>query len=90
MQDSDASVRQGWVRVFALALGCYALGGGVTSFSGWALDVPRLTDWEGNGISIEPNATLCVLLSGFALILLAHGRRAPAAGCAAFVAAIAA
>jgi len=89
MQDSDASVRQGWVRVFALALGCYALGGGVTSFSGWALDV-RASRIGRATASRSSRTQRFAYYSVGSLILLAHGRRAPAAGCAAFVAAIAA
>ena len=45
---------------------------------GWAFDLPVLTDWDRNGISIQPNATLCVTFSGLALLSLAACR--PAAG----------
>jgi signal transduction histidine kinase/ActR/RegA family two-component response regulator len=67
-------------RVFALrGLAGYALIGGLLSLLGWAFDIPRLTDWDHDGISIQPNAALAVLLSGAALLCLAVGRRRLAA-----------
>jgi PAS domain S-box-containing protein len=59
----------------AIALALYAFAGGLTSFLGWMLDFPRLTDWEGNGISIQPNTTIAATLAGVAVLLLASGRR---------------
>jgi signal transduction histidine kinase len=47
---------------------------GLVSFLGWALNIDRLTDWEGNGISIQPNNTVCMMLGGAAVIFLASGR----------------
>ena len=43
----------------ALALSLYTALGGLTSFIGWAADLPRLADWDNNGISIQPNARDC-------------------------------
>lgn len=54
--------------------GLYAGAGGVISLAGWVLDVPRLTDWDADGISIQPNAALCVIISAIALLALAAGR----------------
>src|SRR5436190_5419922 len=51
-----------------LLLGIYVLLGGVTSFTGWAADIPRLTDWDNTGISIQPNATVAVTTAGAALL----------------------
>jgi hypothetical protein len=48
-------------------LGWYAALGGITSLLGWAADLPRLTDWNADGISIQPNATVAVMVSGLAL-----------------------
>jgi hypothetical protein len=53
--------------------------GGVVSFAGWAADLPRLTDWNDGGISIQPNATIAAFTSGVAILLLflagvAYGR----------------
>jgi signal transduction histidine kinase/ActR/RegA family two-component response regulator len=60
-------------------LGFYPLFGGLISFAGWATDLPRLTDWIGDGISIQPNATIAAICSGAAILLLEHGHRRIAA-----------
>ena len=87
MHDRSESVL--WrTRSTSVALAVYALIGGLSSFIGWAADLPRLTDWIGNGISIQPNATVAALSSGLALLLLAFGHRYIAALCGALVAAI--
>jgi PAS domain S-box-containing protein len=69
-RDAPASSRR-----ISPALGSYVFAGGVISFLGWALDLQRLTDWDGNGISIQPNATINTLSTGAALLLLHLGRR---------------
>lgn len=66
-------------RTWATVLGLYALLGGLLSFAGWAADIQRLTDWYNNGISIQPNATVAVMCSGAALLLLGWGYRRTAA-----------
>src|SRR6476646_9510297 len=63
------------LRAIAIALAAYALAGGALSLAGWGLDLPRLTDWIGVGVSIQPNATVAVVAAGAGLILLARGRR---------------
>ena len=55
-------------------LGAYALAGGITSFLGWMLDLRRLTDWNGTGISIQPNSALAVTFAGASLLALNAGR----------------
>src|SRR4029453_14835020 len=65
----------GWAQLASVLFGLYALVGGFISFAGWAADMPRLADWDGNGISIQPNATLAAVLAGTTLILLAFGQR---------------
>ena len=77
-----------WPRRAQAIAGAYALVGGVSSFCGWLFDVRRLTDWYNNGISIQPNATLCVALSGLALLMLYAQRRRAAAVCGGLVALI--
>ncbi|HEX5046388.1 MAG TPA: ATP-binding protein [Gammaproteobacteria bacterium] len=63
-----------------LALGCYTLLGGFTSFLGWVVNVPVLSDWDMDGIAIQPNATVAAMAAGAALIALALRRlRATAA-----------
>ena len=56
-------------------LGTYALAGGLVSLVGWFANIPRLTDWAGNGISIMPNATVCAACAGAALIFLSFSNR---------------
>jgi PAS domain S-box-containing protein len=80
--NTDVASRQHtpWLpRRIALALALYALIGGMCSFLGWMLDIRRLTDWNNSGISIQPNAALCVALSGLSLLLLVSERRRAAA-----------
>ncbi len=54
-----------------LLLGIFATIGGLVSFLAWPLDMPRLADWDGDGITIQPNTALAVVAAGVALILLA-------------------
>jgi signal transduction histidine kinase/CheY-like chemotaxis protein len=65
-----------WPRSVTIALGLYAALGGAISFLGWPLDIPRLTDWGGTGVSIQPNAALLITLAGLGVLLLQwrHGR----------------
>lgn len=60
-----------WVPLCAAA---YAGLGGTATLLGWFLDVPRLTDWNGNGISQMPNNALGVVFCGAALLLLVAGQ----------------
>ncbi|MGQ0766090.1 MAG: hybrid sensor histidine kinase/response regulator [Gemmatimonadota bacterium] len=68
-----------------LLAGLYAAGGGLVSLAGWVFDVQRLTDWYNNGISIQPNATLCATFSGFSLLAFAGGRARVSAACGSVV-----
>jgi len=63
----------------ALAFSLYGLFGGLLSLLGWVLDMPRLADWEGDGISIQPNAAAATIGSSVALLLAVSGRKMPAA-----------
>jgi PAS domain S-box-containing protein len=72
-------------RRIALLAGLYACLGGIASLAGWVLDVPRLADWDNDGICILPNATLCASFSGLGLLALAAGRTRVTAGCGAVV-----
>src|SRR5262245_28627621 len=56
----------------AIAAGLYAVAGGMVTLVGWALDIPRLAQWRGDGIAMFPNPAACAVLSGLALILLAQ------------------
>ncbi len=48
----------------------FAIVAGVSAILGWALEIPRLTDWTHQGISMFTNAAICSLLSGLGIALL--------------------
>src|SRR5690606_26132290 len=54
-------------------LGLLALIGSITCLSGWAFDLPRLTDWLNDNISIQPNTAVLIGLSGVAVVLFHSG-----------------
>ena len=62
-------------RSLSAVLGGSALLAGVISFSGWVFDIPRLTDWFNDHISIQPNAAVLIALAGAAVLLLQFGHR---------------
>jgi PAS domain S-box-containing protein len=64
-----------WPGQVARALGLYALLGGIVSFLAWPLDMQRLADWDGDGLTIQPNAALCAILGGLAVLAYRAGRR---------------
>ena len=66
-------------RKISAGLGAYVLLAGTVSLAGWVLDVPRLVNWVGGGISIQPNAALAAAAMGAALLLLALGHQVWAA-----------
>ena len=70
-------------RPVAVFTGLYALLGGIVSLAGWMLDLRRLTDWADHNISTQPNAALCVIASGVAVLSLAakQPRSAAISGC---------
>ena len=51
-------------------LGWYTVLGGSLSLLGYITGIPRLTDWGGTGISIQPNASVAVLAVGATLLSL--------------------
>jgi signal transduction histidine kinase len=59
----------------AVACGGGAAIGGFVSMLGWILDIPRLFDWEGNGITIKFNAALAVTACGVGIALSAGARK---------------
>jgi signal transduction histidine kinase/ActR/RegA family two-component response regulator len=54
-------------------LGLFAFIAGAICLSGWAFDIPRLTDWLNDGISVQPNTTVLIALAGAAVFLLQCG-----------------
>jgi len=67
---------------------CYAILGGTVSLAGWVIDWPRLSDWDNNGIFIQPNAAVAAVFAGCALWLLQVERRRASFAAAAAVFAI--
>ena len=53
----------------------YAIFASGLTLLGWAIDRPRLTDWTNEGISMFPNAAVCGMFIGGAVILLASSSR---------------
>ena len=68
-----------WPGRAVLLLSAYAFIGGLISCIGWVADVPRLTDWNNEGISIQPNTTIAVMAAGAAVSLLHFSYRRIAA-----------
>jgi signal transduction histidine kinase/CheY-like chemotaxis protein len=69
----DPPRSQATTLVLAVA-GLYAVAAGLASFLGWAFDVPRLADWDDDGIAMQPNTTIAAMAVGAALVQLARGR----------------
>ncbi|MFN0278254.1 MAG: sensor histidine kinase [Pyrinomonadaceae bacterium] len=63
-----------WACRLARVLGLLVFLGGLAGFLGWALDIQSLADWNNEGIAIQPNNTVCMMLGGVAVILIAYGR----------------
>jgi signal transduction histidine kinase/ActR/RegA family two-component response regulator len=62
-------------RLAVIVTGVYAAATAGLSFAGWAGDWRILTDWDNDGISIQPNATVAAAMAGFSLVSLAMGWR---------------
>ncbi len=58
--------------IFVLAVG--AIIGGSLTLLGWGLYIPRFTDWANHGISMFPNAAVCSIACGMAILLLHFSR----------------
>src|SRR5688572_14597288 len=67
---TDLQTTRGPTSAFATALGGYALVGSFVSFLGWPLDIPRLTDWFNDNVSIQPNACVLIMLLAAAIMLV--------------------
>ncbi|HEV7735715.1 MAG TPA: PAS domain S-box protein [Candidatus Binatia bacterium] len=63
---ADAS---SWAHRLVVAAATLAVAGGALTIVGWANDLPRLTDWMNDGISMFPNTALCAVFSGLALLM---------------------
>jgi PAS domain S-box-containing protein len=80
-----------WPRTLAMTVAALVVTGGVVTMVGWIAQVPGLTDWRNDGISMFPNTAICALASGVALWSIAapSRRRALTAAFALLVAVIA-
>ena len=59
----------------AVAAALYAIGAGTLTLLGWALRIPRLTDWTNAGINMKANPSLGAVVAGAALLVLALAPR---------------
>src|SRR5262245_50783392 len=58
-------------------LGLWAMLTGLVTLLGWAAGWYRLTDWQGSGISMKPNAALVAVVGGLAILHLHRGWPSP-------------
>ncbi len=56
-------------RKIPLATGVFVLVGGALSLIGWGLNIPRLSDWNNEGIAIKVNPSICLMLGGAGLLI---------------------
>lgn len=66
-------------RTVALLAGLVTAIGGLVSLLGWILDLHRLTDWSGQGITIKANTSIGLVLLGSGLALASFAKKARAA-----------
>ena len=62
-------------RTVAVGAALYAIGAGTLTLLGWALPLPRLTDWASTGINMKANPSLAAVVAGAALLVLALAPR---------------
>jgi PAS domain S-box-containing protein len=77
-----------WPQHVVLASGAYAVATGFVALLGWALDMPRLTDWKNDGISMFPNTALCAAMSGVAILAPEWARSRTVVRCLAMLVAL--
>jgi PAS domain S-box-containing protein len=68
VQGSKSGLRAAIQARLASALALFAILGAALTLGGWAFDQPRLTDWFGLGISMQPNTAAGVLCIGLAIL----------------------
>ena len=55
-------------RNLVTALGAFVFIAGILCLLGWLFNLPRLNDWDNDGIITKANTSLCAIVSGLALI----------------------
>lgn len=63
-------------RTLSIVGSSYAVVAGALSLLGWAIDMPRLTDWLDSGITIKANTAICAIACGAATLLMVSLPRA--------------
>lgn len=72
------SFRARGLRSIATSAGLFGVLGGIVTLLGWVLDVPWMTDWLHTGICMFPNAAICSVFVGGAIVTLAWSGRSRA------------
>ncbi|MBS0188061.1 MAG: response regulator [Planctomycetes bacterium] len=79
----------GWRAPLIFCAGVFSALSGLVTLVGWYGNVPRLTDWGGDNISMFPNTAVCATVLGLSIALLARGEgtwRRPGANLLALIA----
>jgi PAS domain S-box-containing protein len=58
----------------AVVAACTLILGTFITLLGFALDIPRLSDWDANGTAVQPNTAMALLACGVALLASSRGR----------------
>ncbi len=61
------------LRRLSIVMALCTLTASITSFSGWALNIPRLTSWLNSEMSIQPNTAVLIALASMAILFLQSG-----------------
>lgn len=62
-----------WLKRTSALLGLFAFAAGVAALGGWVFNIPRLTDWFNDGISMQPNTAILIASAGAAVFFLKYG-----------------
>ena len=67
---ADGAAVARWPRALTMVMASYAIAGGLITLIGWATNLPRLTAWKNDGISMFPNTAVCAIACGVVLLLV--------------------
>jgi signal transduction histidine kinase/CheY-like chemotaxis protein len=62
-----------WLKRASALLGLFAFAAGAAALGGWVFNIPRLTDWFNDGISMQPNTAILIASAGAAVFFLKYG-----------------